>query len=169
MYYTKDGQSLTTESKTSMLWLGDAQNQASKSMRALYGEGLKSDMLKYAHHGFAGCEWKFYQLVAPKLIWWPQGHAEFKAYVTAGGAETSANGVNYRVINNLKSLQYIIVSLPGNYTLTIGSKGAVYTRWSSTNKLGVRKLVLDPSLSIIPALEPVNGSFTGGYLFTKYL
>ena len=168
MYYTDDDGKTLTDKKASVLWLGDAQTQASQSMRALYGEALQSDMLQYAHHGFSGCEWKFYQLVKPKLVWWPQGELEFEAYVIASGkSATSANGVNYRVINELKSLQYIILSMEGNYTLTIGSKGAVYTGYSGTNKLGVRKVSLGSTSAKITS-ELVSGNIKSGYLHTKY-
>ena len=132
-------------------------------MRALYGEALKSDMLQYAHHGFSGCEWKFYQLVKPTLVWWPQGKPEFEEYVVAqSSSATTAKGVNYRVINNLKSLKYIILSMKGNYTLTIGSKGPGYT--------SVRKISLGSTSTKITSelvgFESPN--FEGGYLHTVY-
>ena len=70
LYHT-NGTTVTEGSKTSMLWLGDAQENASKFMRATWGEYLKSDIVQVAHHGWNGCEWSFYQLAAPTAVLWP--------------------------------------------------------------------------------------------------
>lgn len=171
MYYTENGTELKQSTKTSMLWLGDAQTQTSQSMRATYGSTIQSDMMQYAHHGFDGCEWKFYQLVAPKLVWWPQGKDEYKGYLDSKNKDntTSAHGVNYQVSYNLKSVEYIILSVGCNYTLTIAGNGAVYSPYNATtNPYGVCHMAIGEPKSQNITLESVGKSFSYGYLKTKY-
>ena len=59
---TKDG---------SILFPGDAYWQASDILIARYGDYLKSDVIQVAHHGWNGLKWEVYELVQPKLAFWP--------------------------------------------------------------------------------------------------
>lgn len=171
IYYTENGSSLKTNTKTSMLWLGDSQHQSSRSMRATYGSAIQSDMMQYAHHGYTGCEWAFYQLVAPKLVWWPQGKDEFKDYQNNKYKDdtTSAMGVNYQVCMKLKSVKYFIVSFGANYTLTIAENGAVYTPYdATTNPNGVCHISAGDAKNKNINPGTISSSFSVGYLKSKY-
>ena len=123
MYHTTGGV-VSENSETTVLWTGDAQTDASAWMRATYGEALQSDMVQIAHHGGNGCEWEFYQLVAPTCAWWPHSVAGYKNYHNP--ASKGSTLVSYKVNYQLTSLQYVILSDICNYTVNITANGANY-------------------------------------------
>ncbi|MBQ9802778.1 MAG: hypothetical protein IJW51_06895 [Clostridia bacterium] len=137
MYHTENGE-VSANSKTTMLWTGDAQTAASKWMRATYGAYLQSDMVQVAHHGGNGCEWEFYQLVNPVCVWWPTSRKSYRE----GFHDPKSDGykkVSYNINYKLTSAQYIILSDDCNYTLTITANGPEYGIYDAiTNKSGVR-------------------------------
>lgn len=98
-----------TGNVTSMLFTGDIQETASKALRAMYGAKLKSDMVQVSNNGFAGAEKAFYDLVAPKVLWWPTTK---EAYATQDKA-----------ITTIGSVKYIFVQDAYNLTLRIGENG----------------------------------------------
>lgn len=108
---------------TTMLWLGDVQTRPSQWMRAMYSATtLKSDMLQVSHHGSTGCEYEFYALTTPQVLWWPTYLSKFQSYIKP------ATGVNdYRVVNSklikLSSVKEIILGSAGNATVTITANG----------------------------------------------
>lgn len=61
---------VTTEDG-SILFPGDAYWEASDILIARYGEYLKSDVVQVAHHGWNGLKWEVYELVQPKVAFWP--------------------------------------------------------------------------------------------------
>ena len=83
----------TSTKVTSMLWLGDVQNRPSSWMRAQWGNYLKSDMVQVSHHGAMGCEFSFYQLTAPDILWWPTYRSSFQNCInpSKGGYYESVN------------------------------------------------------------------------------
>lgn len=168
IYHTNNGQ--PTGGKSAVLWLGDAQDDASKSMRATYGSALQTEMVQYAHHGFTGCEWKLYQLVAPKLIWWPQGETAYEAYnISANASKSNYLGVNYKVSNNLASVHYIILNWDKDYTVTVLSGGVNYTMYSATNPYGIRHMCAgQDKLPSGVTWSKVGISISSGLLYTKH-
>ena len=54
-----------------MLWLGDANNNESRFLCAMYGKYLESDSTSLAHHGNIGCENDLYNTVKATTVWWP--------------------------------------------------------------------------------------------------
>ncbi len=129
LYHTNDA-TVSAESETTMIWLGDSHTNASAWMRATYGEALQSDMVQVAHHGYSGCEWALYQLVAPTCVWWPTDQNTYKKYHNAKA--TGSGLVDYNINYKLQSVQYMIVSDVCNYTVTIAENGADYTIGGST-------------------------------------
>lgn len=118
-----DGTNITEGSSTTMLWLGDAQQDSSTWMRATYGEYLASDMVQIGHHGWNSVEWSFYKLVKPVCAFWPNSRNSWsKSFYGAAPAEVG-NGCSYRVIHQLTSLQYIILCDDCNYTVQITANG----------------------------------------------
>lgn len=114
-----------TGGRETMLWLGDAQEAASRVMRALYGDYLKSDMVQVAHHGYSGCEIALYRLVAPECVWWPTGRSEWKkAYHDS--SSTGYKKVSYLINYDIASVKYIILSDDFNYTVSVTATGADY-------------------------------------------
>ncbi|MBE6604702.1 MAG: hypothetical protein E7639_03225 [Ruminococcaceae bacterium] len=139
--YSTNGTTITEGSKTSMLWLGDAQEDASKFMRASWGSYLKSDIVQVAHHGWHGCEWQFYQLVAPTAALWPNSMSSWKKYFHANTGGNVGNGCSYKIIYNLTSLQHIIVCDTYNYNITVTATGANFEPYNATsNPKGVRSV-----------------------------
>lgn len=136
MYHTNGGV-VSEGSKTTMLWTGDVQTEASKWMRATYGSYLKSDMVQIAHHGGVGCEWEFYQLAAPVCVWWPTSLAKYRDYQQATG--NGFRRVNFRISYELTSLKYIIVADICNYTVTITANGPDFSIGGDTGIFGAAK------------------------------
>lgn len=130
LYHTENGK-ISAASETSMLWLGDAQLDASKWMRSTYGSYLKSDMVQVAHHNYQGCEWELYQLVAPECVWWPVNRARWTS-TTHNSGSTGYNLCCYNINYKLTSVKYIILSDDFNYTLTITKNGPDYALRSSS-------------------------------------
>ena len=131
LHHTQNG-TISTGSSTTMLWLGDAETEASRVMRALWGTALKSDMVQVAHHNYNGCEWELYQLVKPTCVWWPVNRARWKSTThktSPSGYDLVCKNINY----NLSSVKYIILSDDYNYTLTITANGPDYLPISSSS------------------------------------
>lgn len=123
--HTQNG-TVSSGSETTLLWLGDAQDDASKCMRAMYGAYLDSDMVQVAHHNYAGSEWELYQLVSPECVWWPVNKTRYSQTCHDPGASSGPNYVNYRINYRLSSVKYIILSDEYNYTLTFTAGGPDY-------------------------------------------
>ena len=66
---------------TSMMWLGDANRLQSRFMCATYGETLKVDMSTVAHHGNAGCEIEFYEMMDPETLFWTHNTSAAEGYL----------------------------------------------------------------------------------------
>ncbi|MBE6581518.1 MAG: MBL fold metallo-hydrolase [Ruminococcaceae bacterium] len=129
LHHTAGGQ-ISEGSTTTMLWLGDSQDAASKTMRAMWGGSLKSDMVQVAHHNYEGCETALYQLVSPTCVWWPVNLIRWKQ--TTHNKNNAVNTVCYNINYNIPSVKYIILSDSYNYTLTITANGPDYNPISSS-------------------------------------
>lgn len=169
IYHTVGGSA--TGGKTSTLWLGDGQTLASRILRATYGDKIQTEQMQYAHHGYNGCEWALYKMIKPTLIWWPQGSEEYSAYNNDAHASSGgANGVNYKVITQLSSVQWIILGDHMNYTVTVLADGARYELYNKTNQpYGIRHVRVgeeDIMGSIGATLTSTNN--TNGLLYTTY-
>lgn len=64
-----------------MLWLGDANNNESRFLCAMYGKYLKSDSTSVAHHGNIGCESDLYNTVNATTVWWPHTARGARGYL----------------------------------------------------------------------------------------
>ncbi len=64
-----------------MLWLGDANNNESRFLCAMYGKYLESDSTSIAHHGNIGCENDLYNTVKATTVWWPHNARGAKGYL----------------------------------------------------------------------------------------
>ena len=124
--YNTDGQGNRNGTPTTVLWLGDLQLKASQFLRAAYGDYLHSDMGQVAHHGYNGCEWELYQLIAPKCLWWPAGYGEVTGEWIAGTSSWAPKVVDYHLFYDLTSVEYIIVNDVQNVTVTITAEGPQY-------------------------------------------
>ncbi|MBE6554682.1 MAG: MBL fold metallo-hydrolase [Ruminococcaceae bacterium] len=119
-----DGQgNLNNTDPTTFTWLGDLQDRGSKTLRAMYGNYMQSDMVQVAHHGWDGCEWALYQLIAPECVWWPTSMANFNSFSYAANSSNAYARVDYKVINELSSVNYHIISDFYNVTMTIKPDG----------------------------------------------
>ena len=161
--HTNGSGQISSESPTTMLWLGDAQDDASKWMRATYGEYLKSDMVQVAHHNYDGCEWKLYQLVSPELVWWPINRLRYNGANGNTCHDASAKAgttkhVNYSISYRLASVKYIILSDDFNHTVTIAANGPDYSIGGATGifSAGEEGVAVAPA---VPIGNGVNTSF----------
>ncbi len=125
--HTKGGGRVSSGSLTTMLWLGDAQEDSSRWMRAMWGDHLKSDMVQLAHHGGKGSEFLLYKLVQPEAAWYPAGLPKYNRmqYSTLKNANVG-EGCTKMVLYSLPSLKYFIMSDVCNYTVSITEGGPVY-------------------------------------------
>ncbi|MBE6581225.1 MAG: MBL fold metallo-hydrolase [Ruminococcaceae bacterium] len=138
-YHTVNGQVTASEPTSSMVWLGDAQTDASQWTRATYGPALKSDMVQVAHHGGNGCEWDLYELIDPTVVWWPHALSQYKVMVKKNGS--TYQKVDYNISFSLPNAQCILLSDMCNYNMTITANGANYSPYDATaNPKGVRNI-----------------------------
>ena len=121
--YNTDGQGHRNGNPTTVLWEGDMFQKGCQFMRASYGSYLKSDMGQLAHHGYAGCDWAFYQLVSPTIMWWPAAYQEAIDWSKPSQGEGTVYGVNGRVLYQLQSVEYFIFCDLQNITVTITAEG----------------------------------------------
>jgi len=92
-----------------MIWTGDANNQQSRFMCAMYGDYLKSDMVQVAHHGNIGCESDFYDSVNATVVWFPHSLAGYRGWLNPAGS-TWVHKVDYRLVNENPNTKYVYVS-----------------------------------------------------------
>ena len=124
--YNTDGNGNRQGTPTTALWLGDMYVKGSQFMRATYGNYLQSDMCQVAHHGRNGCEWEFYQLAAPKCLWWPAAYSEVTGKQTDGTSTWKEYVVDRHLYYDLASVEYIIVCDLQNVTVTVTKDGPQY-------------------------------------------
>jgi hypothetical protein len=148
-----------TGGRETMLWLGDAQAAASKFMRAMYGDYLRSDMVQVAHHGLNGCELELYRLVAPECVWWPAGRTEWKEKYH-NPASTGYYQVSYQINYGIASIKYIILSDDFNYTVSITATGADY-RLAKDSPTGV----FSAGETTAAQLSSFSGDATCGFMY----
>ncbi|MBR2011277.1 MAG: hypothetical protein IKA06_05995 [Clostridia bacterium] len=130
LYHTENG-TVTEESKTTFIWLGDAQEATCAYLRAMYGNYLKSDMVQVAHHIGTGSDVALYNLISPAAVWFPTDKDSFT------GSITRKSTMIYKICNQVSSIQYVILSDVRNYTVSITESGANYTPESASNPMGV--------------------------------
>ena len=117
---------------TTFINTGDAYIHSGRWMCAMYGTGLKADMVSMSHHGAAGLEKKFYAFVAPDVVWWP--------HVTSSIYYDSSSDPGYLTMNNwygkvsqfvftaLESVDHIYIADTYNITLTLTASGPQYDK-----------------------------------------
>ncbi len=64
-----------------MLWLGDANNNESRFLCAMYGKYLAANSTSLAHHGNIGCENDLYNTIKATTVWWPHNARGAKGYL----------------------------------------------------------------------------------------
>ena len=121
--YNTDGQGNCNGTPTTVLWVGDMFQKGCQFMRASYGEYLHSDMGQVAHHGYQGCDWAFYKLMSPTVMWWPAAYEEAIKWSKPSYAENTRYGINGRVLYQLQSVEYYIFCDLQNITVTITADG----------------------------------------------
>ncbi|MBE6554660.1 MAG: hypothetical protein E7663_00305 [Ruminococcaceae bacterium] len=122
--YDTNGTGTKGECINSGLWLGDLQYRGSQTMRAMYGDYLKSDMVQIAHHGGNGSELELYKLVNAEVIWWPHSSATVKAYAKYRDSYSENQKVSTGTIEQT-DWKYLVV-LEG-YDFQINLSGALDT------------------------------------------
>ena len=135
-YFTENGKTpkVGSAANTNMV-LGDAQVRPSMIMRARYGDYLKSDMVVFAHHKYAGAEAALYKDIDAQVIWFTHSADGLKEVTTP---QSSYNAGNQQIKQNIEWLQetrwlYIISLNPlssemtsnkyKNLTMTLGEDG----------------------------------------------
>jgi hypothetical protein len=117
-----DGAGAPTGKTTSLLWLADVMNRTSQFLRAMYGEGLKSDMVQVAHHGLSGAEVALYIHIQPEIVLWPNSLSRL------GEVVSNVNASGYKRVSailyqNLPSVKYHVFADTYNTTITITKDG----------------------------------------------
>ena len=66
-----------------VMWLGDAQKQASKKIMETYTpEQLKADIMQVAHHGYSGGSDALYRAIDPTYLIWPIPEFRYEEMLT---------------------------------------------------------------------------------------
>lgn len=109
---------------TTFLSTGDAYIWGGRWAAAMYGEYLKTDMVSVAHHGGPGVTSGFYDLVAPRAIWWSMGKGGvYNSYATGSSWHCR---VDQHLMYDVASVEYIYIADDYHITLTLGEEGARY-------------------------------------------
>ena len=107
----KNGVSTDLGEPYTMIWLGDANNQQSRHLCAMYGDYLESDMVQVAHHGNIGCETDLYDSIKASVIWFPNSFGSFRSYVSFANKNSSwVYATDYRLIHENPWTKYVFVS-----------------------------------------------------------
>ena len=64
---------LLYDGQDSILFLGDAMQEATNRLTAMYGDTLKANQVQVAHHGVGNSSAAFYQSLEPSTLWYPCG------------------------------------------------------------------------------------------------
>lgn len=144
IHYTENGQ-IVAGSKTSVMWLGDAQLASCTFLRGMYGSYLQSDMVQVAHHIGSGSEVRVYELIQPTWAWFPTDKRSYAGLIAKGSS------IGYQVSCHIPSLQYVVISDFCNYTVMFNENGADPTsminvgegKQNETVKLGVVSATID--------------------------
>lgn len=92
----------------SIMFLADAQGDASDRLCEMYGDYLKSDMVQVAHHGGLGASADIYRLIDAAVAFWPSSRQIYET-------ESVNRAVNVYFINRL-NLKEIITGFGENKT-----------------------------------------------------
>lgn len=66
-----------------VMWLGDAQKQASKNIMERYTpDQLKADIMQVAHHGYTGGSDALYRAIDPEILLWPVPEFRYEEMLT---------------------------------------------------------------------------------------
>ena len=60
--------------RDSMLFLGDAMNDVTTRLTAIWGDHLKSNLVQVAHHGVGNSPAEFYEFLEPAVLLYPAGN-----------------------------------------------------------------------------------------------
>ena len=94
-----------------MIWLGDANNQQSRHLCAMYGDYLESDMVQVGHHGNIGCETDLYDSIKASVVWFPNSLGSFRSYVSHANKNASwVYATDYRLVHENPWTKYVFVS-----------------------------------------------------------
>jgi len=156
LYHTENGV-ITEGSKTSMVWLGDAQQASCSIMRATYGSYLESDMVQVAHHIGSGSQFEIYKLISPTWAWYPTDRQSY------GNLIAKSSSVGYQVSCKIPSLMFVVLSDFCNYTVTIGANGAD-SALATESETGV----FNAGEKATVAIGRVSKTVTTGFLKTQY-
>ncbi|MBQ8356679.1 MAG: MBL fold metallo-hydrolase [Clostridia bacterium] len=111
-----------------LLSTGDMNRYTGKNMLAMYGSYLQTEMMTVAHHGWVGPKRLFYDVVSPKILWWPTFIKDFQ-YMTKEGQQNNSwyhLRVDYYIAHDLASVKYIFVQDTYDTTLILGKNGIDY-------------------------------------------
>ena len=101
-----------------ILWTADMEDIASGILCGMYGEGLKSDIVQMAHHGYtASATEDFYRLVDPAVVLWPAKNEWFQSWSTTVSA-------NIYLLNDLHVQEVVVADdRVKNLTLPYAANG----------------------------------------------
>ena len=159
--HTDGNGNASANSKTSMLWLGDAEVKESASMVGLFGEYLESDMIQMSHHAGGGTTYTLYRNALGtgedskgKIVLVPQSRKYYKSKIKLYLSDTKETGwgCTAQVVQN-NSTQYVIIAddCDGikmiNTTIVIDENGANMEMKSASNPNGVYSLTINTKLT----------------------
>ena len=137
--FTPTGEDGSKGEAVSLIFTGDAYLNSARWMCATYGEYLKSDMVTLSHHGGPGTETHFYDLIAPKVLWWPHlKNSVYNGYLKTNASATPENNfgfhnaVDQHVFYDIASVEYVYISDDYNIMLYLRKDGVDYDNLYAT-------------------------------------
>ena len=120
------------ENEQTLMILGDADEVACKIMVDMHGDGLKTDIISIAHHGWGGSI-AIYAKCQPSVVMWPYTQKEANTQLAA-----SATGY-YPEINkslcNQSNVKMLVVGDYGHRTFNLPVVGLTDDRNANLNNL----------------------------------
>lgn len=113
----------TDGDEVTLMSMGDCFKYAARWLCSMYGNALQSDMATLAHHGGPGTENTVYDLIAPKVLWWP--HVKGSIYGCYLKNSDWHCRVDQHVFYNATS-EYVFISDDYNITLFLRADGPDY-------------------------------------------
>lgn len=117
-----DHKSVTAASKTTLLSTGDAYRWSGRWICAMYGTYLKSDMVTVSHHGGVGFTLEVYDMIAPRVVWWPSS-ASSACGMLASTSSAWHCKVDQHLVCDIDTVEYVYISDYYHITLALKADG----------------------------------------------
>ena len=121
---TVNHKTASASSKSSFLSTGDMYRWGGRWLAAMFGSYLKTDMVSVSHHGGPGATAEFYDVVAPRVVWWSMNKSNVHGGYSTGSSWYAK--VDQHLLYNVDSVEYVFVADDYHITLVLKADGPDY-------------------------------------------